>query len=252
MWCELQNKTDIEEVVRVWRSGELRMIYKRVHGLPSKKKPAMRRYVVMSRHLVEVYDGQKRISTLAAKPNMSWLRAKVPRGEKIGGWANYGTIVEIERFPLTLSQAKSLGMKRSIQKERPAIVATTLQWEVLPPGWWRDGTRDPEYKAASQRLRDDEIERLRFVDTLKPQTWYAGKDYLGQRQYYVAVFRNCVVAESATYGNAAYVVFNTTDWRAILSQTKRQVLELGNTVVSRIPHTLNWRVRLAKLVSDLE
>jgi hypothetical protein len=242
VWCRLKNKNDVEEIVRVWRSGDLRR-RARLPGLLRGKSKSM---VPINRHLVGVFDGKRRISVLEATPNSSRLHAAIPKAKT--RWRSYGTIVEIKKFPLFLPSEKLPETKGPIQVERPTIAATPLKWEVLPPGWWRKPLEVIRLRTSTQRLRYDEVERLKFIDSLQPYEWYVGKDCLGHRSYYVAVFPTCVVAESATYGNAAYIVFDTRNWRTILSQTKRQVLKLGDTVVSRIPHALHWRSKVTRLI----
>ena len=77
MWCELKNKNDVEEIVKVWRSRDLRR-HARLLGLPKKKGKSI---VALNRRLVEVSDGKRRVSVLEAKPNISRLRAAIPKGK---------------------------------------------------------------------------------------------------------------------------------------------------------------------------
>ena len=141
-------------------------------------------------------------------------------------------------------------MKKRIDKplESISVGAKRLKWELLPPGWWNNKKCFSRQDASEWTLKPDEIERLKFIDSLGPQQWFQGNNYLGRRSYYVAVFRTCVIAESAQYGNAAYVVYDIANWQSVLNHPKRQVLQLGPTSVTRILHIPNAVLRIAIII----
>jgi hypothetical protein len=128
------------------------------------------------------------------------------------------------------------------------ISAKRLKWEILPPGWWNDKKLISQQAALEPTLKPDEIERFKFIDSLGPQEWFQGNNYLRRRSYYVAVFRSCVIAESAKYGNAAYVVYDTANWQSVLNHPKRQVIQLGPKIVTKVRHVQNASLRIAAIV----
>ena len=136
--------------------------------------------------------------------------------------------------------------------EDPSIKVKVINWEILPPGWRNDKKYifNVESNNSESTLNSNITQRLKFIDSLSPNQWFQGKNYLGRRSYYVAEFQSCVIAESAQYGNAAYVVYDTSKWQSILNRTKRQVLQYSPGIVSRIPHTLNANNKLAKIVEN--
>ncbi|GEM_PF-3003667 len=229
VWC-CEVNDNLGEIVKTWRAGGLRR--SKFGGK------------IVGVNEIGFYDGERRITVLEARPKTTTLRGlKVKHGNGKKS-AVYGIIGKIETFPMFLVPE----LPQNARVEKPTVVARPLRWEVLPPGWWRRHFGLTKSESRSQELGHDDVERLRFIDSLQPKEWYAGEDYLGRRSYYVAVFSNCVVAESATYGNAVYIVFDMQNWRTILSHTKRQVLDLDDCVVSRIPHILDWRSKLVGLV----
>lgn len=129
-------------------------------------------------------------------------------------------------------------------RERPAY--KRLEWEVLPPGFWRDKNQVEKLKS---RLGDEKaklfIERLEHIESLNPLERYEGQSYLGNRLYYVFVFKNSVLAECPLFGNAAYLLKGDkmTSWRDTFMKTKRTALSEG---AIRILHTGDWKKRLAE------
>jgi hypothetical protein len=226
--CFIKNDAQLEEILRIWRSGDIWASIK-----------------------IRLLNYRKTY-LLQQGENVSLVKAKLPGlpmmqqmllVERIGTTRNYGYAIDIKKFSLNIPREKSA----SVSKEKGII---QLQWEILPPGWWRTWKPEIGVNASSQRHYYGEIERLRFLDKLNPERWYAGKNYLGKRIYYVAVFKNCVVAESAAYGNAAYFVFEVNNWRTILSRTKRDVLQLNEETVLRIAHVHNWQSRFTRIIAS--
>jgi hypothetical protein len=240
MLCVLKDESDIEEIIQTGRSGDLRRNIRM--GLVKHE-----RMIITDRSSIGIWDkgGRRRLSLLQAKAGSSQLRIETSKK----GWKSFGHIVSIERFPRHLPVEKPSEIKEPIEGEKSIITAMPLRWEVLPPGWWRTFKGSAKFQLYKQRFHYDEVERLKFIDGLKPDNWYAGKNYLGERIYYVAVFKSCVIAESATYGNAAYFVFDMQNWQKILSRTKKEVLQLNNTLALKVPHILDWRSKVTSIVS---
>lgn len=132
-------------------------------------------------------------------------------------------------------------------KERE--VYKRLKWEVLPPGWWSDKT---QVQRIEERLGTSKtqlfVERLKYVESLNPLERYIGESYLGNRLYYVFVFKNYVLAECPMFGNAVYLLNEDkmNSWKEIFALIKKEALKKGAV---RILHLGNWKKRLAKLLS---
>lgn len=130
--------------------------------------------------------------------------------------------------------------RRIEDREVPGFVRSKrLDWELLPPEEvgrliGRGGT--PLRSGATPHL-----ERLRFLDGLRPSAWYVGSE-LGSRIYYVAVFPHAAVADSAEYGNALYLYRRRDgDWQRVFRSVKREAVALG---ARRIVHRGDWQARL--------
>lgn len=126
---------------------------------------------------------------------------------------------------------------------------TGLRWEVLPPGWWRDSSRQAILSKLGNGGTGSRIwlERFEFLDSLEPLHCHCG--LLGKdRTYFVFEFEHLAVAECAIEGNAIYLVDKRKcTWESILALTKQQALRSGAT---RIFHDNKgeWQRKLAQLV----
>lgn len=123
-----------------------------------------------------------------------------------------------------------------------------LNWEVLPPGWWTDGSQVQRVKERLGPHTQLFIERIRYIESLDPLERYEGQSYLGSRLYYVFVFEKCVLAECPMFGNAIYILDRdrTDSWQDIFAKTKKEVLETG---VKRVLHRGDWKRRLKGILS---
>jgi hypothetical protein len=124
----------------------------------------------------------------------------------------------------------------------------TLDWEVLPPGWLQTvaSCGFPHRKGQHPRsLRDDQIERLAFINGLRPRRWYQGAR-LNKRVFLVAEFDGVVVADTIAYGNALYYYRGPDDhWRSVLKVNKSAALARG---ARRIEHRSDWKQQIAAVV----
>lgn len=131
-----------------------------------------------------------------------------------------------------------------------APMAEKLDWEVLPPRWWRNPSLVRKVLGHDEITPQDTllISRLQFVDGLQPTECYSSKPSLssrfGDRTYFVFIFDNHVVAECPKWGNAIYVIKGTKDWQVLLKHSKREVLDLARGRVTRILHSGEWKARL--------
>ncbi|MFA6501307.1 MAG: hypothetical protein WCT85_00810 [Parachlamydiales bacterium] len=123
-------------------------------------------------------------------------------------------------------------------------VYSKLDWEVLPPGWWKDKAMIEKVKQKlGQQASEYFFERNEFIESLAPKKSYMSQIYLGGRLYFVYIFDNCIVAECPQFGNAAYILRGKimAKWKELLSSTKRHALSSG---ASRVLHIGNWKSRL--------
>ena len=230
--CLIKNDVQIEEILRIWRSGDI--------------WASIKIKLLLYSHTSILQKGETITLVKANIPGLP-MHQKVLWVQRAGTTVrNYGNVVEIKRFPLNLPKETS-AKTITAAKDKKAIIP--VRWEILPPGWWRTWSQVSHAQISKRRLHYEEVERLKHIDNLKPERWYSGKNYLGERIYYVAVFKNCVVAESATYGNAAYFVFDVNNWRTILSKTKREVLQVKDRTVLRVSHTHNWRSTITRIIT---
>jgi len=148
---------------------------------------------------------------------------------------------------------RDLGRSSEIAKllnEHGAIeTSNSLQWSVLPPGWWNDSkyTDQITKNAKTGQLL---IERLRYVDHLNPLERWRSQEQLGSDPYWVFVFPHHVVAECPTHGNAIYIIKGTSDWRNLLNRSKADLLKGFPDRVVRIMHRGDWQSRLRRKLRE--
>ena len=128
--------------------------------------------------------------------------------------------------------------------------ATLVDWEILPPGWWRKpkNVDDISRQLSTEKERREFVERLEFLDSKNPKRIYKSKFETTSAQYYVFEFDLYVVADCPSYGNAAFVVNSGIDWRNALKLSRRELLNRyrGSELVFRVTHTGKWQDKLAK------
>lgn len=126
---------------------------------------------------------------------------------------------------------------------------TRVNWEVLPQG------RQPwaELEPVVQQVLDVQGPRKRPVFEHRWSTIAAfGPDFTavgraGFSGYLIFAFedRSLYILESATYGNATYVL--SRDWEALSSMTKAELLD-RDLHQDRIVHTEDWERRIRSLL----
>ena len=94
-------------------------------------------------------------------------------------------------------------------------------------------------------MEEIHTERLLWLDSLGPSSWFRGQN-LGNTVYFVAVFERVAIADSPLFGNALYYCDASADkWKNILRREKFLALEAG---AKRIYHTGDWHQRVQHLV----
>ena len=201
-WGALQNQSEIEAFRTTWQSDRKALMNSSL--LPNRTKQ------VMLADLVGVRVGFS--SGIGSPFGKKLIGGELyTKATKEESWGKCGTIIERQTIPHLpfkkekpakqhFGQSTITTRVSEIEPDSLAqpVVATPLNWEVLPPGWWNDPTKFAgELGILRHALTHYEIERLKFIDSLLPEKLFVGKNYLGRRSYYVAVFPGCVIAESA-------------------------------------------------------
>lgn len=123
-----------------------------------------------------------------------------------------------------------------------------LTWQILPSGWWRDNNEVSKIASViGKRFASLFIERLKKIENLDPLESYFSDSYLGNRLYYVYVFKNVVIAECPMFGNALYFLQGDIkdSWQEIFSVTKREALNRG---AKRLMHKGEWEKKLRLII----
>jgi len=127
--------------------------------------------------------------------------------------------------------------------------SNSLQWSVLPPGWWND-SKYTDQITNSSKTGQVLLERLKYVDQLNPLEQWRSQEQLGSDPYWVFVFPHHVVAECPTHGNAIYIIKGTSDWRNLLNTSKADLIKGFPDRVIRIIHSGDWQSRLSRKLRE--
>ena len=95
----------------------------------------------------------------------------------------------------------------------------------------------------------DFIDRLEFADSHKPLSVIRSKFDNQGGTYYLFVFRNNVLAECPQYGNAAYVLKGTTDYKSVFTKSRQELRKNYKDRIVWIRHTTTWKKRLSKYLN---
>ena len=68
--------------------------------------------------------------------------------------------------------------------------------------------------------------------------------------YFVYVFKDCCVLESAIYGNATYIIPKE-NWEELSKKTKKELFD-NKLLIAKIIHTANWEHEIRNLMKNLE
>ena len=139
------------------------------------------------------------------------------------------------------------GGPESTGPEKSFRNAEALDWEVLPPGWWRlprevSGIKR-KFKGTEMQFREF-MGRLEFVDSYNPINTYTTRFSGHGYQYYVFLFNNHVVAECPQYGNAAYVLKGTDNWQSIFRRSRQELKAKYSDTMIWVRHTKTYKRRL--------
>ena len=204
----------------------------------------------------------KKLESLDVSRNpLNWLKVNTVIAELKSQGVNVTSrpVSKVRRGPAErdrLVQKRQLANKRYLSAHSvpsgdiPRLDAEVLDWEVLPPGFWREN----EYKEMlKSTLSDDEFDlfydRLNFIEGYNPLDIY--QSLLGYRgyPYYVFLFENHAIAECPMYGNALYVLEGSEDWASVFSLSKRQIIREYGERIKKIRHSYTWKYRLVRYLN---
>ena len=125
-----------------------------------------------------------------------------------------------------------------------------IQWEILPPDeLFLESYRGEIGQQRREITNRKRLERLRFIMALQPTRIWRGMLLNGDREYKIAEFQHCVVAECPLLGNALFIYYSPDKmiWQRVFARPKRQAVELG---AIRITHHGDWRARVRRMVTQ--
>lgn len=141
-----------------------------------------------------------------------------------------------------LDLRKGLTTRQGMPVAASANVAL-LDWVVLPMGWLTTFQIGTHARASGHgRANNEDIERLMFIDSLRPLHWWRGQR-LGRAEYFVADFGGLVLADAPLY----WVTGPEERWKGLLSMTKAEALHGG---AQRIFHRDSWEDDVRQLVEE--
>jgi hypothetical protein len=126
----------------------------------------------------------------------------------------------------------------------------SLDWIVLHGDWvskrFGSGRRESVLPASTTPRNKMSIERIRFLESLKPARMYEGS-HLGNVVYYVALFPRVVIADCVDEGNAIYYLPERSpqSWKAVFRLSKQEARRAG---ARRIVHSGEWKSRVRDLL----
>ncbi|MGH9753835.1 MAG: hypothetical protein ACREA2_13730 [Blastocatellia bacterium] len=135
--------------------------------------------------------------------------------------------------------------RRSLQEK-----VEKVPWKILPPGehpFQQILAYFEEVRRRQPELHVDE-DRLRKVESLKPDQRFTGED---EFDGYVVFYFNrteMAVLESPMFGNAIYVIRG--EWKSLSRKSKGELLAYHSIKVKRVVHRGDWFARLRKLIKD--
>jgi len=122
---------------------------------------------------------------------------------------------------------------------------STLDWEILPPEFWRYNSITSEIsESMNKEEMESFLERLIFIDKFNPTQVYKSKFANRGYQYFVYLFKNHVVAECPEYGNAAYILPSNSKWQDIFRLSRREIKIKYKNQITIVRHIGDWRNRI--------
>ena len=202
--------------------------------------------------------GEERDATAGSFPNLTKLRLDVDKLIDKSPLASLPNLKTLNDNPfvredfISAEPGESSEDSEGAESKESFRDAETLDWEILPPGWWKIPREvsaiKSQFKGTEKEFREF-MERPEFVDSYGPiktvKTKFSGQGY----QYFVFLFRNHAVAECPQYGNAAYVLKGTDGWQDIFRRSRQELRKNYKGRVHRIFHTGGWKERLGKYLN---
>lgn len=125
---------------------------------------------------------------------------------------------------------------------------TRVNWQILPPGE-RPSNHIKHFLEERKEDSDTfDAERLKIMEQYKSEEIVQGVN--GFFGYFVYIFKNCCVLESAIYGNATYIIPKE-NWEDLSKKTKKELFD-NRLLIAKIIHTANWEYEIRDLMKNLE
>lgn len=120
-------------------------------------------------------------------------------------------------------------------------------WEILPPGEMPSRHIERILQDNGRKTDTFDVHRLRSIEKYHANDIVEGKN--GFSGYYVFVFDDICVLESAWYGNATFII-PFENWQMMTQMTKQELCAEKN-VKKRIVHRKSWEQEMEREFAEL-
>lgn len=121
-------------------------------------------------------------------------------------------------------------------------------WEILPPGELPSVHLKNQLRHNKENTDTYDMNRLKVLERYEVEQIVEGIN--GFDGYYAYVFGGFCVLESASYGNATYIVPKE-NWEIWSQKTKKELFD-ENIVIEKLVHNANWEWHITKTIRKLE
>lgn len=147
----------------------------------------------------------------------------------------------LEIFGYCYIYSNDLEKDKTIKRQR-------CNWEILPPGEKPSEHLREQLNKRGENTDTFDVDRLETLERYKVEKVVEGIN--GFMGYYVYVFSNHCVLESAIYGNATYIIPKE-NWEVLSQKTKQELLN-EKRVIEKIIHRESWYTNISKAIKKLE
>ncbi|WP_159562624.1 MULTISPECIES: hypothetical protein [unclassified Exiguobacterium] len=137
--------------------------------------------------------------------------------------------------------------------DKDYIETLQVEWEIFPPGQ-KNFEKNiqrliSKHRNPLKRFIDIYSDRMEFFEELKPIRYISGTNSFSS--YFGAqITENLVVLESASYGNAIYILFE--EWEELSKMSRTELLNSENRNFERVTHTGNWKNKVRNAMGNYE
>lgn len=137
--------------------------------------------------------------------------------------------------------------------DKDYIETLQVEWEIFPPGQ-KNFEKNiqrliSKHRNPLKKIIDIYSDRMEFFEELKPIRYISGTNSFSS--YFGAqITENLVVLESASYGNAIYILFE--EWEELSKMSRTELLNSENRNFERVTHTGNWKNKVRNAMKNYE